>query len=241
MSRTNPSTNSGSTNPASKFIEWDSAKAKWKYYDKDKKQEFTLPMDTPFIVLDQLSTVKGFSESGGSGYWANEVRKMSDKLTLRTKQGIVAVGKWSELKANPVCTGAKFSKSVYAMAKVVSEYELVNFQFSGCASMPWFDFVKLSGGDSGIYGDIVVACKEYTDERKGSNKYKAPKFSIIGKSLSPEAAEQADNMDKLLQAHLDAYFGQAKEEEEEPTATPATSHASVAEALEDTLGEDDPF
>lgn len=233
MSRTNQSTNSGSTNPASKFIEWDSTGG-WKYYDKDKKENVSIPMETPFIVLDQLNTAKGWSDKKGSGIWSNEVRKISDQLTVRTKEGILAIGKWSEIKANPICEGAKFTKSVYVMAKIGSDYELVNFQFKGSSLTSWIELNDSVGGDSGLYGDKVFSCTEATDEKKGSVQFKKPKFSIVAKSLSQEAAEQADNMDKLLQAHLDAYLGQAKEDEEEPTvATPATSHASVAEELED--------
>ena len=165
-------------------------------------------METPFIVLDQLNTAKGWSDKKGSGIWSNEVRKISDQLTVRTKEGILAIGKWSEIKANPICEGSSLTS--------------------------WIELNDSVGGDSGLYGDKVFSCTEATDEKKGSVQFKKPKFSIVAKSLSQEAAEQADNMDKLLQAHLDAYLGQAKEDEEEPTvATPATSHASVAEELED--------
>lgn len=236
MSRTNQSTNSASTNPASKFIEWKSS-GHWSYYDKDKKEEVELPSDIPFIVLDQLNTIKGWSDRKQSGMWSNEVRKISDSLTLRTKDGILAIGKWSEIKANPICEGAKFTKSVYAMAKVNGVYELVNFQFKGSSLTPWIDLSNLVGGDSGLYGDVVFACTEVTDEKKGSVKFKKPVFSVISKTLSPEAAKQADDMDTALQAHFKAYF--SKSEIEDTSEAPKASTDSYT--AQEVLDEDLPF
>ena len=232
MSRTNQSTNSGSTNPASKFIEWDSTGG-WKYYDKDKKENVSIPMETPFIVLDQLNTAKGWSDKKSSGIWSNEVRKISDQLTVRTKEGILAIGKWSEIKANPICEGAKFTKSVYAMAKIGSDYELVNFQFKGSSLTSWIELSDSVGGDSGLYGDKVFSCTEATEERKGSVKFKKPKFKLISSELSEAAAMLADSLDEALQKHLEAYLGQAKEEEPNGVSKPPVGAASVAEELED--------
>lgn len=213
MSRTNKTTNAASTNPASKFIEWSSMDGQWQYYSKDEKKTIGLPMDMPFIALDQLNTTKGYHEKKRSGLWSNEVRGISDTLTVRSKDGIEAVGNWMDVKANPqVGEYVKFTKSVYAMAKINGSYELVNLQLNGCALTAWIDFTKEAGGDKVLFDNTVISVKEATEERKGAVRFNKPKFSIISRELSPEASLQADNMDNELQMHLTAYLGAEKPE-----------------------------
>ena len=210
MSRTrNTSTGGGSSNPATKFLEWDTQSGDWKYWDKEASTEKHLPISTAFIVLDQLNTVKGFSEAKQTGLWSNEVRGIGDKLTVRNKDGMVATGTWSDVK---VTQGAKFTKSIYAMAKTGSdEYELINFQVKGAALTAWIEFVDSVGGDIGLYVDTVIAIKEATDEKKGAVKFKKPLFAVVSNSLSNEAAARADYYDNILQDYLDDYLGYAKE------------------------------
>jgi len=211
MSRTrNTSTGGGSSNPAAKYLEWDTQSGDWKYWDKEASTEKHLPISTAFIVLDQLNTVKGFLEAQQTGIWSNEVRAVGDKLTVRNKDGIVATGTWSDVKATQ---GAKFTKSIYAMAKTGSDdYELINFQVKGAALTAWIEFVDSIGGDSGLYSDTVIAIKEATDEKKGAVKFKKPLFSVVSNTLSDEAAARADYYDNLLQDYLDGYLGVASKE-----------------------------
>jgi hypothetical protein len=210
MSRTrNTSTGGGSSNPAAKFLEWDTQSGDWKYWDKGESVEKHLPISTSFIVLDQLNTVKGFLESKQTGIWSNEVRTVGDKLTVRNRDGIVATGTWSDVK---VVQGSKFTKSIYAMAKIGSgDYELINFQVKGAALTAWIEFVDGLGGDSGLYGDTVVSIKEATDERKGAVQFKKPLFFTASNTLSDEAAARADYYDNVLQDYLDDYLGYAKD------------------------------
>jgi len=65
---------------------------------------------------------------------------------------MVATGTWSDVK---VTQGAKFTKSIYAMAKTGSEdYELINFQVKGAALTAWIEFV-----------DSVMVTAVYTTTR----------------------------------------------------------------------------
>jgi hypothetical protein len=219
MSRTKPRS-TGSSNPATKFLQWNTKASTWEFYDKEAQESRTLPQDTGFIVLDQLSTAKGWDDRNNSAIWANEVYAPGDKLTLRNKDGIVSIGTWAELKNN--VQGVKFTKSVYAMAKVGEGYELVNFQLRGCAVTEWFEFEKRVGGSNKLEGDVVVAVTEAVEDRKGAVSYNRPVFSIVSNTLSNEAALQADRMDGTLQEYLSSYLKIEKpaedddEEESEP-------------------------
>ncbi len=63
-------------NPAVKFFQWGGSEGNVKYYDKEKKENVIIDLPFKFIKLDTLSTVTGFSDSDGSGYWSNEVRSL---------------------------------------------------------------------------------------------------------------------------------------------------------------------
>lgn len=206
MSRTNKTTD-GVKSPASKFISWASGSKAWVYWDKQTETEVAIPHgDIAFIVLDQLNTAKGFDESAHSGIWANEVRNCgSDPMTLRNKNGIIAEGLWKDIKGR---NGSKFTKSVYAMAKIDGEYELVNFQLSGSSLSAWFEFCEESPD---LCDDIVVATKDTVEGRKGAVVYNVPVFSIIAKELSPAAATKADEMDHRLQVYLDQYLSKSED------------------------------
>ena len=58
MSRTKPRS-TGSSNPATKFLQWNTQASAWEFYDKEAQASKTLPQDTGFIILDQLITAKG--------------------------------------------------------------------------------------------------------------------------------------------------------------------------------------
>lgn len=210
MSRTNKS-NEGMTNPAELFLRWDSENSNWSYWNKEKEVRESIPVGTPFIVLDQLNTVAGYHNTHG-GIWSNEVRKGTDTLRVMAGKGnLLAEGPWLKVKEK---TGAKFAISVYAMANIGGEYKLVNFKLSGCAVGPWIDFVKEIGGRKTLEDDVVVYVKEVVQGKKGKVVYNSPVFAIKTRKLSEEAAKQADEMDTLLQDYLTEYLGREPHKEE---------------------------
>lgn len=216
MSRTKPRS-SGSSNPAAKFLQWNTQASTWEFYDKEAQETRLLPQDTGFIVLDQLNTCKGWDDRKNSAIWSNEVYTVGDKLTLRNKEGIVATGTWSDVKT---VQGVKFTKSVYAMAKVGEGYELVNFQLKGCALTAWIDFQDKAGGSNKLEQDIVVAVTEAVEDRKGAVTYNRPVFSVVSNTLSDEASLQADRMDGILQEYLSSYLKEEKPTEDEKESEP---------------------
>lgn len=225
MSRTQK-TNDRPVNPCEKFFQWDSENSCWSYWDKEAKERVKVAMDIPFIVLDQLSTVTGYSDKLNSGIWGNEVRNPSrDQFRVMAgNKNEVARGTWAEVKNYP---GIKFAASVYAMAKLDGEFILANFRMSGCSISPWIDFSN-EVGKTALEGDLVIAVTEAVEGKKGRVTFNSPKFAVKATSLSEEASKQADELDRKLQAYLEDYFGQ------EP------AYFKEAEEKAETQGEDEP-
>ena len=99
------------TNPAKLFIQWagDVQVNSWYYYDKDtKKKVFFGDKSVRIIILDQLSTVTGYSEKDGVGIYANEVKYAAETLNVRTFKGTeIAKGTWKEIKEQVEAKGGK--------------------------------------------------------------------------------------------------------------------------------------
>ena len=202
MSRTTKSEQDEVKNPAKKFIRWDSENCCWNFWDKEKESRMALPMDTKFIVVDILSTAKGYDSKEGA-FWANEVRSTQrEELTVRSKSGIVAQGLWKDIKGGNI----KFCSSIYACIKSGNEYELVNFQLTGCSLGPWFDFLESLGGQKELYGERVVAVTKTTPGKTGRVEYNSPVYEIVSTTLSKEASDAADAADAELQTYLKAYL-----------------------------------
>lgn len=223
MSRSNPQEQK-LTNPAKKFLRWNSKDSVWRYWDKEAEEGRTVDMDIPFIVLDCLSTATGFNDRKSCGIWSNEVRSPKDEMRVQDKDGEIASGPWRSIKEK--VHYAKFCTSVYAMAKIGYEYELVNFQLSGCALGPWIEFTQEQGGTTALYEDLVVKVGESVEGRKGSVTFNSPQFVVATRTLSEEARQQAEDMDKVLQAYLEAYLANS------PQAKAVEQHSKAMEAYE---------
>lgn len=197
------------TNPAKLFIQWagDVQVNSWYYYDKDtKKKVFFGDKSVRIIILDQLSTVTGYSEKDGVGIYANEVKYAAETLNVRTFKGTeIAKGTWKEIKEQVEAKGGKYAKSVYAAMITDKGLELVNVKFHGSA-LNWIEqHFREDGSIIELYnGD------ESSKDKKGKNEYYCPRY----KRLPPDPAwtSVAVEMDKELQGYLMKYFGKVTEE-----------------------------
>jgi len=203
MSRSNPTETL--KNPAEKFIDWSGSEGKFKWYNKEEKDEPNkginyIELPFTFIPLDTLVTVKGYNEPEGISYWSNEVRNIqTDIITVRSKSGVVMSALWEGVKAKLKPKGAKYFQSVYVAIKEGKEYKLANLQIGGSALKPFMDFCK----DHKLM-EVAVTVKSFTNEKKGANKYKAPVFEVV--AVSEKANEAAIELDKILQEYLTAYL-----------------------------------
>ena len=103
------------TNPAKHYMNVKSGSLV--YYDKESGENVQVPTPLKFIVLDQLATIKGWSDQDESGYWSNEVKSIGkDVLNVRTKSGLKETGLWRDIKSSPSIAGAKYHASIYVAA-----------------------------------------------------------------------------------------------------------------------------
>ena len=197
MSFSNPN----QTNPATKFIIFKGDKGVFQYFDKEageKGENIELKMPLYFIVLDELSTIKGFNDETQSGVYSNEVHNLSnEKLNVRTfKGGRSVTGIYKDIKADIAALGGKFCKSVYALLVTSEGNEIVNFQFSGASFSAWLDCrINTNQYCVGVVG--------VSDEKKGVIKYKKPIFKAF--AIKPEIREAAIAADNKLQAYIEQY------------------------------------
>src|ERR1035438_2675011 len=186
MSRNN---NTEIINPAKHFIEWKSDKKDFQYYNKETETSVEVKLPVRFLVLDTLSTIKGFSDTDQSGFWSNEVRDIKiEQFTVRTKKGECAKGLYENIMGGRDMTGAKYYQSVYAIMKEGKEFIMVNFQIGGSALGQWIEFRKKNK----IY-DGAIEVKTTIEGTKGKTVYNMPVFTKI--ATTPESDTQAKKMD----------------------------------------------
>lgn len=217
MSRSQPT----AKNPAVRFIQWGGMEGKISYWDKDAEESIDMPFSAKkpftFLVLDELSTITGFSEADHAGFWSNEVRNITtDVLTVKTKSGTKAKGVYADIKDKIKAQGAKFAMSVYIAFKD-DEGELVigNMKMAGASLTAWIEFKK-----KWDVQQIAVQLMGKQEAKKGSTVYFTPVFNAMEVSEATNAAAVA--LDKELQHYLNIYF-----------ALPAADEPIVAEDYEE--------
>ena len=208
MSRTN---DLDVKSPAKFFFQWDGDKGGFKYYDKElengtekKGGNVAVALPFRFMVLDVLSTIKGFNDSEKLGYYSNEVRNLkTEEFTVRTKKGIEQKGLYENIieKIN----GGKFVSSVYIAYKHEDKMIIANIQIMGAALGSWFDFKK-----SQNIMKCAVVVDGMIDGKKGKVEFKIPVFKAI--PTTPQSEEVAGRLDKELQEYLTVYFNRSKAE-----------------------------
>jgi hypothetical protein len=209
MSRSN---NTELTNPAQQFYEWVGSKGCLRYFDKskgEKGENVLVKLPFTFLVLDRLSSIKGFSERDNSSFWSNEVRDIkNDTLSVRTKKGVVATGLYDSL-AHVLNQGACYNQSVYIAIKKDNDFVIVNLALHGSAIGEWIELCKRKNVYKG-----AITISEGIPMKKGATSYFAPKFKI-NPEIKPETEERCIALDKELQEYLKAYFNRSRTEQQE--------------------------
>jgi hypothetical protein len=207
-------------NPCHKFYEFKGDRGVFQYYDKELSENVELKVPAYFIVLDQLSTIKGYSDAYKSGIYSNEVHSLVNE-TLRVKSfkgGLRITGKYSDIKDEIKSEGGKFTKSVYAL--LINEdksTEIVNFQLSGAALSSWFEF-KFSQ-----QLHIVSITGDNTREKKGSINYFKPVFKRY--NMKEEFVSIAIKADQVLQQ----FFKERAEQQQEQAVAKETEEKTAEE------------
>jgi hypothetical protein len=192
-----------STNPAAKFLEWDSNSGAFKWYDKESGQNKFVKAPFKFVVLKELHTIKGWHDKSESGIYSNEVASLNDKLEVKSfKGGPIISGLYRDIKDQ--LQGGVYNKSIYVM---LGDGSLANISMKGAVVATWGDFTKKSRAR---LSDEWVAVLKHEDMKKGSVKYTIPVFEYkntltdtgyFGKAS--EEAEQEVVREASKTAHLD--------------------------------------
>lgn len=221
MSLSNPRSQS----PVRKYFKVRGSTGDIVFYDKSQGKEIEVPIPFHFVVLDVLNAVGGFHKPSRSGIWSNEFRNSStDVVRVRTKNGLLVEGAYSDIKDQLKSKGGKFANSVYIAYKEGNETALGNIQFIGASVSEWFDFGKGKSFDS----DPGVVVTGFEHRTSGQNEYFVPVFGRF--DVPEEGLHRAANLDRELQQYLDASLSRTEAEpahdpapQQSPWDTPAQS------------------
>ena len=196
-------------NPATKFLSWKSNEQAFSYYDKDKQENVLVKLPLKFLFLDQLQSVKGWSDALSGQIISNEVKTVSDQeLNVvcyhKNNKGenaktTIAKGLYKDIKDAVVSAGAKYHKSIYVM---LEDNTLANIQLKGAGVAEWGNFFNSNKKRLADEWIIVESAKA---GKKGAVKFTTPEFKFE-RSLSESESEQADSVFDELDTYLQQYL-----------------------------------
>jgi hypothetical protein len=235
MSRSKPE-DEVQVNPCKHWFSFDAGDGKgFKSYDKVAKKNNITALPFRFLVLDKLTTVTGFNEPENIGYYSNEIRNIkTDKLTVRSKNGIEAEGTWEQVKAKLGTKGASFCQSVYVMFFDGKTPTLGNIKMQGASLENWFAFCK----ENNIM-EVAVQVKKANEKKKGKVFYYEPVFEVM--AIKDETNQAAIELDVTLQEYLKGYLERNKTSTEEVKheATPdVVAEVNTAKTVTKTADDD---
>jgi hypothetical protein len=193
------------SNPANKFIEWKSNDKCFAYYDKEAKENKTIPLPFTFLVLDELHTIKGWNDASSSQIYSNEVKFISkEPLTVKPFKGNeIAKGLYKDIKEKIVTAGGHYTKSIYIM---LEDGTIGNIQLKGSAVQKWGDFTQKTRER---LPEEWIQVKTALEDKKGAVKFWTPEFTFL-RSLNEDEANQADEAFNTLETYLKTYLVKAE-------------------------------
>jgi hypothetical protein len=219
MSRSNPT--DGTRNPSTRWFEWaggaDGGFIRW--YNKDTEQQVKIEGPFTFLLLDELSTVKGWHEPSESSIYANEVRDLrQEALVVKSfKGGELASGIYTGIRDRVIAVGGHWHASIYIAYKEGDKLKLGNLGLKGAAAGAWMEFKKTAGSKKDANGKSLrayfvdaVSIASYEQAKKGGTTYRVPVFAL--KPVGEATNQQALGLDAELQAFLSEYLKRPKAE-----------------------------
>lgn len=213
MSRSNPSDHL--KNPSTRWFEWNGENGVVRYYDKDAKKNIDVPLPFTFMLLDQLSSVRGWHEASKSGIYSNEVKDTrQETMLVRCKVGTLAEGVYRDIKDRVNTIGGSFNANCYlAFKNGGSDLSIGCLRFKGSALGAWMDFCKANR--SALYTD-AIRIVSYTEGKKGRITFRVPVFAVA--SVAEDTNERARELDAELQDYLETYLARRTNERAQPPA-----------------------
>lgn len=222
MSRSNPT--EGARNPSTRWFEWaggaDGGFVRW--YDKETKEHVKADPFV-FLLLDELSTVKGWHEASESSIFANEVRDTRQEVfVVRSfKGGELASGIYTSIRDRIVALGGHYCVSLYLGYKDGEDLKIGNLNLKGAAAGAWMEFKRNAGTKKDANGKNMrayfldaVKIVGFEQMKKGGTTYRVPQFKLA--PVSESTNQQAVALDTELQTFLADYFKRPKAETKAP-------------------------
>jgi hypothetical protein len=220
-------------NPAAKFLNWKSNEQCFSYYDKDieDKEKANVKVQLPFkfLFLDQLQSVKGWSDALSGQIISNEVKTVSDQelnavcyhknVKGESTKTTIAKGLYKDIKDAVVSAGAKYHKSIYVM---LEDGTLANIQLKGACVKEWGDFFNRSKKRLADEWIIIDSTKK---GKKGAVTFYTPEFKFE-RSLTEDESVQADEVFDILDTYLQSYL-------KKPVANIEVNEPEILEEEED--------
>lgn len=203
---------SGTQNPATKFIQWSSKHQTFLYYDKQKKENILIDLPLKFLAIARYKTIKGWNQSKEASLISNEVRDLKHEMIVNVypKNGDryeLCRGDWNTIKEKVEMWKGKYTESVYVM---LPDGEVANLQLNGASLSTWFEFQK---NQTDRFFDNWVVVKGFKEGQQGAVSYTYPVFAW-GTSLDTESQLRADTADVKIEEYELSYFGAKVEKEE---------------------------
>ncbi len=228
-------------NPSQRWFDWNGAGDGGfpEFYDKNKDNgegkdpggNIKVSIPFLFIVLDQMSTIKGWNDAQKSGIFSNEVRnsKQTPMTVKFHKGGVVAQGLYENIKAQVVAAGGKFTSNIYIAYKGDDgKLAIGAIQLKGAALMAWSEFSKKHRADIMKKAVVITGFK---DGVKGAVKFRTPVFGL--KEVKEETNKAAIELDAILQAYLIPYCAKTASIEGQANVV----HAEQASVSSDAVSE----
>lgn len=202
MSRSNPNDH-GSANPSVRWFEWNGETGSVRYYDKDAKANVDVPLPFTFILLDQLGSVRGWSDATDSGIYSNEVKDTrQDVLVVKSfKGGVIAEGIYADIKDKVNRAGGQFVANCYIAFRHDGKLAIGSLRFKGAALGAWMEFCKASR--TALY-EQAVKITSFTEGKKGRIVFRTPVFQSV--PITAESNAEAIALDRELQKFFAGYL-----------------------------------
>jgi len=208
-------------NPCAKWFKWKGSTGTVAYYDKLTKTDVEVALPFTFLLLDVLSTIKGYDESAKQGIWSNEVRDIKNSiLTVKSGNDVLISGNYQTVREKAIAAGGGYAASCYIAffdenkKLVIGNFTMTGSSLGGGVHKPadknmkdievgaWIEFTKNYKAD--MYKKAIAITKEERICTQGATKFYCPKFDV--KEVSEETDKAAIELNKELQAYLENYL-----------------------------------
>jgi hypothetical protein len=212
-------TSSKSSNPSTRFMEWNSAKKTFTYYDKQLSERVDVKLPVKFVLINEYSKVGGWDSVSDSKIVSNEVENRNTQaITVKTfdkkdasgkvlsKSRVIASGMYNEIKDAVGKAGCDFYASIYVM---LEDGSIANIALKKSALSSWINFNSLVG--SRVNNQWIQVSKSI-DKKTGAINYSVPEFEI-GSVFKKEEMALVEGATQTLKAYMDEYFATSKKQE----------------------------